>query len=83
MGSGLLRAGVSDRGEAKRRSHRPHPSEGVVAVTWSSDAKPIAFAANGNRQNSGSVLCVVNAGSTGLSVVPSTGTVWGPAWRAE
>ena len=54
-----------------------------VALTWAPDGKAIAFAANGNMQNSGSALYVVNVDGTGLSVVPNTGMIWEPAWRPE
>jgi Tol biopolymer transport system component len=54
-----------------------------VALTWSPDGKAIAFSANGNQQNSGSALYVVNVDGTGLSVVPNTGMVWEPSWRPE
>lgn len=54
-----------------------------VALTWSPDGEAIAFAANGNMQNSGSALYVVNVDGSGLSVVPNTGMIWEPAWRPQ
>jgi Tol biopolymer transport system component len=64
----------------------PHDATGMtygVALTWSPDGKAVAFATTYGGFGPGSALYVVNADGSGLSVVPNTGAIWEPSWRAE
>jgi Tol biopolymer transport system component len=68
------------------KGYVPHDTYGAtygVALTWSPDGKAIAFASTYGGFCPGSALYVVNVDGSGLSVVPNTGMIWEPSWRAE
>jgi Tol biopolymer transport system component len=68
------------------KGYVPHDNYGGtqgVALTWSPDGKAIAFATTYGGFGPGSALYVVNVDGSGLSVVPNTGMIWEPSWRAE